>query len=116
MGLHLVTGREDVRAAVLEVLPPAVTLTTWEPGDDLDFHPDEVLLLGVDVQGIHWRHRGQSFDRTANCVYVGTHADLDNAGVWHEAVQVGASHVMFLPDAHSWLRAMFIEEGARLTA
>jgi secretion/DNA translocation related CpaE-like protein len=29
--------------------------------------------------------------------------DLDDAGIWQLAVEVGAEHVVFLPDAESWL-------------
>lgn len=29
--------------------------------------------------------------------------DLDDAGVWVRAVQLGAEHVLFLPDAETWL-------------
>jgi len=30
-------------------------------------------------------------------------ADLDDAGVWQRAVEMGAQHVVFLPDGESWL-------------
>jgi Flp pilus assembly CpaE family ATPase len=30
-------------------------------------------------------------------------SDLDDADVWQRAVQVGAEHVVFLPDAEVWL-------------
>jgi secretion/DNA translocation related CpaE-like protein len=29
--------------------------------------------------------------------------DLDDAGIWQRAVEVGAEHVVFLPDAEAWL-------------
>jgi secretion/DNA translocation related CpaE-like protein len=31
--------------------------------------------------------------------------DLDDAGIWQRAVELGAEHVLFLPDAEPWLRA-----------
>ena len=39
--------------------------------------------------------------RRAGVVLLG--ADLDDAGVWQRAVEIGAEHVVFLPDAESWL-------------
>lgn len=39
--------------------------------------------------------------RRGGVVLVGR--DLDDAGVWRRAVEVGAEHVAFLPDAESWL-------------
>lgn len=33
--------------------------------------------------------------------------DLDDAGVWQEAVEVGAERVLFLPDAEPWLATAF---------
>lgn len=35
--------------------------------------------------------------------------DLDDAGVWQLAVEVGAEHVVFLPDAESWLVDAFAD-------
>jgi len=39
--------------------------------------------------------------------------DLDDAGIWQRAVEVGAEHVVFLPDAERWLidRLADAEEG-----
>jgi secretion/DNA translocation related CpaE-like protein len=39
--------------------------------------------------------------RRDNVVVLGR--DLDDAGVWHRAVEVGAQRVVFLPDAERWL-------------
>ncbi|MEX2289950.1 MAG: septum site-determining protein Ssd [Mycobacteriales bacterium] len=35
--------------------------------------------------------------------------DLDDAGIWQRAVQVGAEHVVFLPDAERWLVERFTD-------
>lgn len=36
-------------------------------------------------------------------------ADLDDAGTWQRAVEVGAEHVVFLPDGEDWLVEMLAE-------
>jgi secretion/DNA translocation related CpaE-like protein len=36
-------------------------------------------------------------------------ADLDDAGIWQLAVEVGAQQVVFLPDAQDWLGALLVE-------
>ena len=36
-------------------------------------------------------------------------ADLDDAGIWQRAVEVGAEHVVFLPDAERWLTDRFAD-------
>lgn len=43
--------------------------------------------------------------------------DLDDAGIWQLAVEVGAEHVVFLPDGEDWLVEMLAEsvEPARLS-
>src|SRR4051794_41961528 len=35
--------------------------------------------------------------------------DLDEAGIWQLAVEVGAEHVVFLPDGEAWLVEMLAE-------
>ncbi len=35
--------------------------------------------------------------------------DMDDAGIWQRAVEVGASHVVFLPDAERWLTDRFAD-------
>jgi secretion/DNA translocation related CpaE-like protein len=35
--------------------------------------------------------------------------DLDDAGIWQLAVEVGAEHVVFLPDAQAWLMELLAE-------
>ncbi len=49
-------------------------------------------------------------DRAAHCSGLGRRGgvlllglDLDDPGVWVRAVQLGAEHVLFLPDAEAWL-------------
>lgn len=51
--------------------------------------------------------------RRADVVLLGR--DLDDAGVWQRAVEVGAEHVVFLPDAERWLAERFADaaEGGR---
>lgn len=36
-------------------------------------------------------------------------ADLDDAGIWQRAVEVGAEHVVFLPDGETWLTELLAE-------
>ncbi|MBC7373777.1 MAG: hypothetical protein H7323_07290 [Frankiales bacterium] len=45
--------------------------------------------------------------RRAGVVLLG--ADLDDAGVWQRAVEIGAEHVVFLPDAEPWLIDRFTD-------
>lgn len=45
--------------------------------------------------------------RRADVVLLGD--DLDNAGIWQQAVEVGAAHVVFLPDAERWLTDRFAD-------
>lgn len=45
--------------------------------------------------------------RRAGVVVLGQ--DLDDAGIWQPAVQVGAEHVVFLPDAEGWLVGAFAD-------
>ena len=45
--------------------------------------------------------------RRADVVLLGR--DLDDAGIWQRAVEVGAEHVVFLPDAERWLTERFTD-------
>jgi secretion/DNA translocation related CpaE-like protein len=45
--------------------------------------------------------------RRADVVLLGR--DLDDAGIWQRAVEVGAEHVVFLPDAERWLTERFAD-------
>lgn len=45
--------------------------------------------------------------RRAEVVLLGQ--DLDDAGIWQRAVEVGAAHVVFLPDAEQWLTERFAD-------
>lgn len=65
-----------------------------------------LVVLGHDLVGRCARSR---LPRRAGVVLVG--ADLDDAGVWQRAVEVGAEHVVFLPDAEPWLAAALSEAG-----
>ena len=45
--------------------------------------------------------------RRAEVVLLGQ--DLDDAGIWQSAVELGAAHVVFLPDAEQWLTERFAD-------
>src|SRR5438105_3711570 len=63
-----------------------------------------IVLVGDDVA----RHVAAArLPRRAGVVLVGR--DLDDAGVWRRAVDVGAEHVVVLPDGESWLVDRFAE-------
>jgi secretion/DNA translocation related CpaE-like protein len=49
----------------------------------------------------------QRLPRRAEVVLLGR--DLDDAGIWQRAVEVGAEHVVFLPDAEPWLTERFAD-------
>jgi secretion/DNA translocation related CpaE-like protein len=60
------------------------------------------VVVGDDAARAALRRRSRRpLPRRDDVVLVG--ADLDDAGVWQRAVQVGAEHVVFLPDAEVWL-------------
>lgn len=60
------------------------------------------VVLGDDAARAAVRRRSRRpLPRRDDVVLVGD--DLDDAGVWQRAVQVGAEHVVFLPDAEVWL-------------
>ncbi len=57
-----------------------------------------LVLVGDDQVDALIRQR---LPRRRRVVVLGT--DLDDAGIWQRAVEVGAEHVAFLPDAEPWL-------------
>jgi secretion/DNA translocation related CpaE-like protein len=57
-----------------------------------------LIVVGPDVAQQCARSR---LPRRAGVVLLGD--DLDDAGIWQLAVEVGAEHVVFLPDAEQWL-------------
>lgn len=57
-----------------------------------------LVVVGDDLAGAL---PGQGLPRRDGVVVVGL--DLDDARVWERAVAVGAEHVVFLPDAETWL-------------
>ena len=57
-----------------------------------------VVVVGHDVAPACVRLR---LPRRAGVVLLG--GDLDDATVWQAAVEVGAEHVVFLPDAEAWI-------------
>lgn len=63
-----------------------------------------LVLVGHDLVDRCARSR---LPRRPQVVLVGQ--DLDDAGVWQRAVQVGAEHVVFLPDAEPWLTGLLAE-------
>jgi secretion/DNA translocation related CpaE-like protein len=62
------------------------------------------VVVGPDVAVSCARRR---LPRRDNVVLLGD--DLDDAGIWQLAVEVGAAHVVFLPDAQAWLGEMLAE-------
>jgi secretion/DNA translocation related CpaE-like protein len=80
-----------------EVAPdPTAARRSWQAAP--------AILIGSDV--------AESFaaallPRRPHVVLVG--CDLDDAGVWRQGVRVGADHVVFLPDAETWLVDMLAD-------
>jgi secretion/DNA translocation related CpaE-like protein len=62
------------------------------------------VVVGPDVAVALSRRR---LPRRDNVVLLGD--DLDDAGIWQLAVEVGAAHVVFLPDAEPWLGEMLAD-------
>lgn len=60
--------------------------------------PAPLVIVGADAVAGVARAR---LARRTDVVLVGI--DLDDAGVWQRGVQIGAEHVVFLPDAEPWL-------------
>lgn len=63
-----------------------------------------LVLVGDDLAGVVASAR---LPRRAGVVLVGR--DLDDAGVWRRAVDIGAEHVVLLPDGEAWLVDRFAE-------
>ena len=57
-----------------------------------------LVLVGVDLAAEVCR---AAPPRRPKVALVGD--DLDDAGIWQRAVELGAEHVLFLPDAEAWL-------------
>ena len=86
-----------VAGVEVEVAPdPAAARRPWSGAP--------VVLLGADLVAACAAAR---LPRRPQVVLVGR--DLDDAGVWQRAVEVGAEHVIFLPDAEPWLAATLAE-------
>jgi secretion/DNA translocation related CpaE-like protein len=68
-----------------------------------------LIVVGPDLVDRFARSR---LGRRSKVVVLGR--DLDDASIWQRAVEVGAEHVVFLPDAEPWLVEAFAEavEGA----
>jgi len=97
----LVTSDDDVLEDLLRLAAAA--------GTELQVAPDAAsarrswgtapfVVLGVDALAGCLRLR---LPRREGVVLLGR--DLDDAGIWQRAVEVGAEHVVFLPDADGWL-------------
>lgn len=97
----LVTADADVLDDLLRLAATA--------GVELEVAPDAtgaqrawasapLVVVGPDAAARCARAR---LPRRAGVVLLG--GDLDDAGVWQLAVEVGAEHVLFLPDAEPWL-------------
>jgi secretion/DNA translocation related CpaE-like protein len=67
------------------------------------------VVVGADLADQVARSR---LGRRSRVVVLGR--DLDDASIWQRAVEVGAEHVVFLPDAETWLVEAFADsaEGA----
>jgi secretion/DNA translocation related CpaE-like protein len=63
-----------------------------------------LVVVGVDLADRVARSR---LGRRARVVVLGR--DLDDGGVWQQAVEVGAEQVVFLPDAEPWLVEAFAD-------
>ena len=68
-----------------------------------------LVIVGPDLVDRFARSR---LGRRPKVVVLGR--DLDDGGIWQRAVEIGAEHVVFLPDAEPWLIAAFADavEGA----
>lgn len=77
---------------------PARARRSW-PGAPL-------VVVGDDLAGVL---PVEGLPRRDGVVVVGL--DLDDARVWERAVAVGAEHVVFLPDAETWLAERFADAG-----
>lgn len=82
---------------------------------DVAAHPDAargqwrsapVVIVGADVAATCAR---AGLARRDQVVLVGR--DLDDAGVWRSAVDLGADRVVFLPDAEAWLVDLLAASG-----
>ena len=63
-----------------------------------------IVVVGADQVRACARRR---LPRRAAVMLLGD--DLDDAGIWERAVQIGAERVVFLPDAEAWLREALAE-------
>jgi secretion/DNA translocation related CpaE-like protein len=77
---------------------PTAARTTWASAP--------LVLVGDDLAAAVARSR---LPRRSGVVLVGR--DLDDAGVWRRAVDLGAEHVVLLPDGEAWLVDRCAEAG-----
>jgi secretion/DNA translocation related CpaE-like protein len=103
----VVTGRADVLDDLLRLA--AAAGTEVEVAADAGaarrrWATAPLVVVGPDVAESCARLR---LPRREGVVLLGE--DLDDAGVWQLAVEVGAEHVVFLPDAERWLVERFAD-------
>ncbi|MEU4113385.1 septum site-determining protein Ssd [Kitasatospora sp. NPDC028055] len=98
-GPLVVTGDEDLAEHLLRVCAAAGTeprLIRGAPPPRELWEAAPLVLVGDD-RAEHCAGLG----RRSGVLLLGL--DLDDPGVWVRAVQLGAEHVLFLPDAEAWL-------------
>jgi secretion/DNA translocation related CpaE-like protein len=61
------------------------------------------VVVGADLVG---RCAAAALPRRPGVIVLGR--DLDDGGIWQRAVEAGAEHVVFLPDAEAWLVGAFV--------
>lgn len=98
---HLLRLVATAGAEATVLQSPAAARVTWAQAP--------IVLVGDDLAAAVSQAR---MPRREGVVLVGR--DLDDAGVWRRAVDIGAEHVVLLPDGEAWLVDRFTEaaEGA----
>lgn len=97
----LVTADPDVLDDLLRLAATAgveVDVAADVPAARRAWSAAPLVVVGADLLD---RLAGRSLGRRPRVVVLGH--DLDDAGIWQRAVEVGAEHVVFLPDAEPWL-------------
>lgn len=121
--MAVVAGRPLVITSDPAVLEELLRLAS-AVGSEVEVAPDAgsarrawagapLVVVGPDQLSGAIRER---LPRRPSVVLLG--ADLDDASVWQRAVEMGAEHVVFLPDGEAWMSAAFADaaEGAPTAA
>ncbi|WP_380285883.1 septum site-determining protein Ssd [Kitasatospora purpeofusca] len=98
-GPLVLTGDDGLAEQLLRICAAAGTeprLIRGAPPPRELWEGASLVLVGDDRSG-----QCAGLPRRPGVLLLGT--DLDDAGVWVRAVQLGAEHVLFLPDAEAWL-------------